>query len=488
MRVYLSTTCLLSSLSLCVQMRRLPLCLLFRVSRGTLTVTSSLPHELNVSEDASRALQAHTGESAMTPVQARTKERLDDVTEILSVDDFSSRPPYVGGDLWYNDETPEGVLEPLEHVVDTHSSVLFTARFLDSPTQSPMLVLKYTNDCSDRLLAARAAGGSAGDPPAHPLVKDATFLFTLRGTGLVVNVRHLSGPSRLVPRTDDWETTERMMSELLVRQFDRCMALGTRVRFLVTDLAGPSVSQYIRWLDSRQPVRANQVQYLSAVVQITVQVVELLRDLHATGVVHGDVHGGNILFKDSSSVVDMSTSQLVLIDFEFALFYPVEVGMDARRTDSTAHRVPALLSPWELQGFRTGRRDDVFRAIECAARLLSRGQLEGGLDAFSAGRVRMEGNPRVGTDSHAQILRDAALYRKTDLPYFKPSAMLGTRGLADMGLHPESQVHVENALEQVLLDHVSGSPHPDAEPNYGGIITQLNDVLRMVSDRSPDAV
>ena len=235
-------------------------------------------------------------------------------------------------------------------------------------------------------------------------------------------------------------------------------------------------------------MRANQVQYLSAVVQITVQVVELLRDLHATGVVHGDVHGGNILFKDSSSVVDMSTSQLVLIDFEFALFYPVEVGMDARRTDSTAHRVPALLSPWELQGFRTGRRDDVFRAIECAARLLSRGQLESGLDAFSAGRVRMEGNPRVGTDSHAQILRDAALYRKTDLPYFKPSAMLGTRGLADMGLHPESQVHVENALEQVLLDHVSGSPHPDAEPNYGGIITQLNDVLRMVSDRSPDAV
>ena len=88
--------------------------------------------------------------------------------------------------------------------------------------------------------------------------------------------------------------------------------------------------------------------------------VTLLEKLHLHGIVHGDIHMGNIAFRDPQAPWNVNNPDLVLIDFGRARFYPLDDELLAA-AKAGAHDTKTLLSPWELEGHRKAPRDDVFR-------------------------------------------------------------------------------------------------------------------------------
>lgn len=94
------------------------------------------------------------------------------------------------------------------------------------------------------------------------------------------------------------------------------------------------------------------------------QGITILRDLHASGFVHGDMHPGNLAF-------DETTGVLSLIDF--GLSHPfvdprgVQIPPNVQQVPSRpyAHNL-MLLSHWHLESgdimqYKQSRRDDLFR-------------------------------------------------------------------------------------------------------------------------------
>ena len=100
--------------------------------------------------------------------------------------------------------------------------------------------------------------------------------------------------------------------------------------------------------------------------QVGSKIVRILRSLHGYGVVHGDIHAGNFVTSDSSDPAE----GLKIIDFGLVTPY---VDAEGRHIEQGVRDVssfcPNWLSPWELQGKRLSRRDDMFRASELLLRV-----------------------------------------------------------------------------------------------------------------------
>lgn len=97
-------------------------------------------------------------------------------------------------------------------------------------------------------------------------------------------------------------------------------------------------------------------------VRSAVRGLELLRNLHDQGFVHGDLHGGNIIYSDEGSI----SETLRLIDFERAEVFVTPGGLhveETRKEYCNGFSAEAL-SPFELDGWLKTRRDDIFRLAE----------------------------------------------------------------------------------------------------------------------------
>ena len=97
---------------------------------------------------------------------------------------------------------------------------------------------------------------------------------------------------------------------------------------------------------------------------IAAQLIRALARLHSHGVIHGDVHGRNI-------IVNQQDGSARLIDFgQASLFIDLQTGEhipEARRMDSESFS-PDLLSVFQLEGFVPTRRDDMVRLAEALLR------------------------------------------------------------------------------------------------------------------------
>ena len=100
----------------------------------------------------------------------------------------------------------------------------------------------------------------------------------------------------------------------------------------------------------------------------TAQLLRIVREVHKHGVIHGDLHFGNIVF-DSDPVASLS-----LIDFgETSLFIDPITGAHIH----PGSRVPVpgenhlVLTPFELDGELSSRRDDVFQILFLALYLFN---------------------------------------------------------------------------------------------------------------------
>jgi hypothetical protein len=92
--------------------------------------------------------------------------------------------------------------------------------------------------------------------------------------------------------------------------------------------------------------------------------ISSLEKLHTkVGIGHGDVHPGNICVVGAS----FKEAKIVLIDFERSFF------MDRVKTTRGSPVTHPGSSPWELQGFPTSARDDVFNAVFSVADVMYKG-------------------------------------------------------------------------------------------------------------------
>ena len=104
---------------------------------------------------------------------------------------------------------------------------------------------------------------------------------------------------------------------------------------------------------------------------IIARAIQILIFVHELGIVHGDIHGGNLVHSDPANIPET----LRLIDFGRSRFVIDEHGrqvipnVDDYDGMAMAQWDEQLLSPWELIGEQTSFRDDLFRLAELGVRL-----------------------------------------------------------------------------------------------------------------------
>ena len=111
--------------------------------------------------------------------------------------------------------------------------------------------------------------------------------------------------------------------------------------------------------DFATKVRGNTLYDL---LSIAARAVEIIQLVHNKGIIHGDIHPGNLMI--TSSARDIGAS-LRLIDFGRARLFVNSQG-DFVPTGSPVDYTytPEYLSPWELKGELLAPREDLFRLAE----------------------------------------------------------------------------------------------------------------------------
>lgn len=104
------------------------------------------------------------------------------------------------------------------------------------------------------------------------------------------------------------------------------------------------------------------------VSSVGIAAINLLETVHSTGLVHGDVHGGNFVFYKSDPA-----ASLRIIDFGRTRPYiDAKTGNHVPLTRLGENNWnPVLLSVGELEGWTVSRRDDLFRLAELLIYLIS---------------------------------------------------------------------------------------------------------------------
>ena len=358
---------------------------------------------------------------------------------------------YVGSRWEPVDTCPQGhvILETLYGITQSARVYEGWVRGHDRSSRSDQVVIKYANDCRYRL----THGGRA--PTRHGLLSEALFLFKLRNTGLVPKPIYLSGSTVIpffVPVPD------RIRSKFFDRYMEGCLKAHTETRFLVQQKAGPEVTSYFEHLVNytSSAVMARQA------VLITIQIIRMLQELHTNDVVHGDIHGSNILFS-SHQIENLSEfdagdeSRLVFIDFDFASVIPSRNHTDP---DNPVWRLrsPVLLSPWQLAGDRIGPRDDVYRALELMADVLSRW-------TFGA---------RVTERLKLARARDDGVHSANAMRELKNVNTLFEHSIVtNPGESIDNRAEIQAELDHIANDHLASYVHPDSVPEYDAILAHL---------------
>lgn len=200
------------------------------------------------------------------------------------------------------------------------------------PTNNAKVLVKYQSNCLN-------------PSEVHPLARDFIFLDYLQRAGVGASLRalYLSGAVG-IPEKETFKTQFAMTRGAR----ESCMWKGGSVRFMVMERGGKNLYEFAReFPQGRVP--------LDIAKSIGIKLLEALQKIHAKGIVHNDVHWGNVVFNPEIE------GEVMLIDFGRSFFVPASeplFKLHAARSRNSPH-----LSPWETLGFHPGFRDDVYRAL-----------------------------------------------------------------------------------------------------------------------------
>lgn len=284
----------------------------------------------------------------------------------------------------------------------------------------PNLLIKYQVNCEDF-------------DSIHPLLRDYWFQKLLEGTGIATRVFTISPPA-----TFSLERTSK--TDFLLSGSSRLACAGNphaEVRYMIVERAAVSLSRLSLPTD------------LASAFKITREVVRKLKVLHSHGIVHGDIHAGNIVLSDIDSL-----DSVTFIDFGRSFFLAEKIGKREKLRLGLSH-VHILYSPFELRGFRPSYRDDVFGAITALAFLLN------GMDWYKyceslPGRTLMKFKNK---DFMFSIPRKLSPIERSDFPrpvrleiYLGLLQILGqARSVHAINAHPNYDIIIEHLTELIAL-------------------------------------
>lgn len=292
------------------------------------------------------------------------------------------------------------------------------------------LLIKYQADCSSL---------AAGDL-VHPLVRDSWILRKLEALNLSPKVYAVSPPTwlsvQVTPKTN-FIMSRRRRAEYA----GKCT-----VRYMLMDRVGESSHSYVN-----AQLKASQPLDLLMALSVMKEVLKGLRRIHAMGIVHGDIHAGNILLHDKGN----GHETIKFIDFGRSFLAEQMMGKPANISEPLLFSHP-LLSHWDLLGFRSSYRDDVFKALWLGSFLMNGPALNDHVQWLGS-------NPRIVV----AFKRDAYWF---DVP--------GRRSILE-SIPFRIRKPVKEGLQRVL-DLVRGIDGVDVVPNHAEIITQLRHIIELV--------
>jgi serine/threonine protein kinase len=296
--------------------------------------------------------------------------------------------------------------------------------------------------------------------PGNILRMEFGFLSALQDSKLVPHVHSVSSEVKF-----DVSTLYARKIRKISRRVKDLKEKRLGLRFMVMEPLGHSLDEY---LVARSKKIGRKGKYLHEVLNIGTTLIMMLRDLHKRGIVHNDIHGNNVVFakrKELLGEYNPLLDELRFIDFEHSVFYPDFIGKPVKYGPSPMKNV-LLMSPWALQGERTGRRDDVYSLIETLAVFLSNFELDKHLLNFM--------------DSRESQLMEAALEYKTQCKLFEYDPQLDNQCCVYDNMAEETQDFVRRSLQK-LINHVrTNESHPDKEPDYSYVISTLKGIDEMV--------
>lgn len=288
-------------------------------------------------------------------------------------------------------------------------------------------VLKYQSDCPQDNL------------DVHPVLLDWWFLQHLEHLGITPKAYYVSPPSSMDGMACRSESRKLSLVRMSESDWLWCTQtnVATTVRFLIMEKVGDS-------LHGTMAMSLNQRIDLIQVVQLGISSIEAIRRLHeGGGVVHGDIHAGNICLHPTRQ------HEVVLIDFGKAFFVDEGIANDSiREPFSWVH---ALFSPWDILGKRPGKRDDVFKVLLTMALVLNGPK-------FTEWLTSIESNSTLSYEWKSQ--RNFFISPEFD---FRKEI-------------PETQgVEIENVFDEILRN-VRDIPTPSHRPPYERIIQRLETI------------
>ena len=203
-------------------------------------------------------------------------------------------------------------------------------------------VLKYQMDCFDGEILPDGR-------TVHPLVIEQHFINSIKHLGIAPSMLLVSPPIRVIENQ-----VERTAFYLEPNEYDYCLSVGSSLRYALIEDVG--ISLYDIMSDYPKGILP-----LKRALDIGIQSIELIKKLHEDGgILHNDVHYGNLMVKGAQvKIIDFGRAQYFQhIEERYSLLDP-------------ADEIEELLSPWEMLGYTSTRRDDVYRTIFTIASLIN---------------------------------------------------------------------------------------------------------------------
>lgn len=234
-------------------------------------------------------------------------------------------------------------------VPDKSDSVTLSSTFLAAKCSAschdipPNVMIKYTNTCHEE------AGLDA-------LISEYAITRSLMEQSLDVAPKVFSLSAPAIPSAYEWREDNRLHSSYVEDHAPSCAERRSSVRGLVME----------RYTTLDDLFRQGQTRdtKMQLVIDYAIETIRRLDELHGAGFIHGQISSQTVALRDSDS-------RIVLVDFSHARFYPSEIGTVGTIPYVVGVSSQKRLSPWHIEGFRIGRRDDVYRVIEIIADLLA---------------------------------------------------------------------------------------------------------------------
>jgi len=347
----------------------------------------------------------------------------------------------------FDEYTPLGMLQLGDIIHAGHESVIFET------LNRPELLVKYQANCD---------GIEDGRKSIHPLVYDYWLMREAFMLGLAPEPIFLSPAVRLLD-VFGMKTNRKFRFNMNAADFVQCLEDEGAVRYMVMRRSeGENLYAY-RYHFLRQ------VLPMGHAAQITLRVIQAIERLHEdAGIVHGDIHAGNILI-----VEDETTGSLSVLLIDFGRARRVDRNLTNDRVNPIGKWFHPLCSPWQIDGRAWGRRDDVYKAVHSFATVINPMEYatrENALLQMSGPQsaIRYKRNACMFVMAPAVIV-DGELYASKFHPV-----------LAATRRQPDRKVNVTNALYSIQANVTADLDDINADIAYGEIAQHFRNIIDLV--------